>query len=88
MSSLPLVEDPPLAWTGEGFGRELSRTVRVGVNVRVAQGAKRIAKRPPADAMLFALCDLLYPTLWTNLLSTVFTVHGRKALVFNAKVIL
>ena len=36
---LPLVEDPPLAWTGEGFGREtcrrahvesLSRTVSTG----------------------------------------------------------
>ena len=31
MIFLPLVEDPPLAWTGEGFGRELSRSVRVGV---------------------------------------------------------
>jgi len=30
--TLPLVADPELvAGTGEGFGRELSRTVRVGV---------------------------------------------------------
>jgi hypothetical protein len=28
--ALPLVGDPPLVWMGEGFGRELSRTVWVG----------------------------------------------------------
>jgi hypothetical protein len=27
----------------------------------------------------------LIPTLWTNLLSTVFTVHGRKTLVLNVE---
>jgi len=51
ITALPLVKDPRLAWTGKGFGRELraellSRTIRVGVNVRMAHGAGRISKNP------------------------------------------